>query len=562
MKRILVYSLVLVAAAVLATSCNCYRRMANHASTIEASSSPKLLTLKGDQVPVQITVSFPAKFFDPQAVLKITPVLVFEGGEIAGTPKMVQGEKVNDNFTVISHRNGGSYTQDVVFPYDERANVSTLVLRIESKCTQACAKRFHEYLPLVGAKGDIAIARGISLLQNSVRGIDMAVMPDNFKRVTTLTQEAELMYLVAQSNVRRAELTKEQVKLFEDFVKENQNRERTELGNIYAKGYASPEGPVALNDRLSRQRSESGKAAISRQLRGVEVGYDVAAYGEDWDGFKTLVENSSIQDKALILQVLSQFSDPVTRDREIHNLSAVYNELKREVLPQLRRTVLTANADVTGKSDAELRAAQMGELNLEELLYTATLVPDLADKAKYYAFAAEKFNDARAYNNLGVELKNLGKYAEAQAAFNRAASLTSAPEISNNLGALALTEGKTAEAKRYLSSLSLPEARINRGLLALQEGDYAAARQNLTGYDLALAEVLGGNLSQAKAALSADQTAAGDYLRGVIAAREGDARAAIANAKAAIAKDASYRDKIKNDIEFVSLFDLPEFKAL
>ncbi len=560
MKRILAFSMVLAAVAMLATSCNCYRKMAKKADRIEATSSPKLLTLKGNQVPVEITVTFPPRYFDAQAVLRITPVLVFDGGEIAGTPKFVQGERVKDNFTVISSQNGGSYTQSVVFPWDERASVSTLVLRVEAKCNAACAERFNDYLPLAG--GDIAIARGVSLLQNSVRGIDMAIMPDNFKRVTTLTQDAELLYQISQSNVRRTELTKEQVKLFEAFVKENQNKERTELTTIYSKGYASPDGPVDLNDRLSRQRGDAGKAAISKQLKNVNVPYDVAAYGEDWDGFKKLVEASDIKDKALILQVLQMYDNPVRRDQEIHNLSSVFNVLAKEVLPKLRRTVLTANADVTGKSDAEIKAADMSALNLEELLYSATLQSANDAKAKIYSYAADKFNDVRAYNNLGVVLTNSGKLAEAAQAFAKAASLASAPEISNNLGALALAEGKTADAKRYLSSLSLPQSKTNLGLLALQEGDYAAAERNLKGYDLALAEVLSGDLNGAKAAISADQSAAADYLRGVIAARQGDSRGAIANLKAAIAKDSSYRAKVKKDIEFVALFADAEFQAL
>ncbi len=560
MKRIAVFSMVLAAVAVLATSCNCYNKMSKKAGQIEATSSPKVLALQANKVPVDITVSFPAKFFDPNAVIEITPVLVFDGGEIAGTPKFLQGERVKDNFTVISYREGGSYTQHVEFPYDSRANLSTLVLRVSAKCMDNCSKKFSEYLPL-GA-GDIAIARGISLLQNDVRGLDMAIMPDNFKRVTTLSQEAEIMYQIAQSNVRRTELTKEQVKLFEDFVKENQNKERTELGSIYSKGYASPDGPVALNDRLSRQRSEAGKSAMSKELKGVNVPYDVAAYGEDWDGFKKLVEGSDLKDKALILQVLEMYNDPVTRDREIHNLSSVFSVLAKDILPKLRRTVLTASADVTGKSDAEIKAAELSSLSLEELLYGATLQSSDDAKARIYGFAAEKFNDARAYNNLGAALTRQGKFQQAAQALAKAASLSSAPQISNNLGALALTQGQTAEAKKFLSSLSLPEAKANLGLVALQEGDYAAAEKNLTGYDRALANVLGGNLAGAKSALTGDQSAAADYLRGVIASREGDKSGALANLKSAIAKDSNLRAKAKGDIEFAALFGTAEFQAL
>ncbi len=562
MKRIICLTIVLASAVAFLSGCGCYKKMVKKSAAIEASCVPQVLSLRGSSVDATITVNFPAKFFDKEAVIKVTPVLVFQGGEIQGTSKYLQGEKVHDNYTVIPWKTGGSYTQAVSFPYDPRANISTLVLNVEVKCPEGC-KKVREYTDMGIAP---VIARGISTLQANGSDADyLSIMPDNFKRVTTNTQEAQIMFEIQRSNVRSGQLTTDQIKMFEEFVKANSNAKDVTLGNVYSKGYASPDGPVNLNDKLAKERSESAKKAVSKQLKGVDVKYDVAAYGEDWDGFKALVEQSDIADKGLILQVLQMYDNPVKRDQEIKNMSAVFDVLAKEILPQLRRTKLVASADVKGLTDAQIADAaknNVSSLNLEQLLYAATLTQDNNQKASLYSYAADKYNDARAYNNLGVVLLQQQKTAEAQKALSKAASLSSAPEISNNLGALAIAQGDVAAAKRYLSSLNTPQAQANKGLIALSEGNYGAATQSLKGYDLALAQVLNGNLPAAKTALTGQTSADADYLRAVIAMREGDSKNAIANLKSSIAKDPAMKAKAAADIEFAKLFGAPEFKAL
>ncbi len=560
MKKLLSLSLVLSVAALL-SGCGCYKKMSKNSDQIQAKCNPEVLYLKGNNVTADLTVTFPPKYFDDMAVLKITPVLVFQNGEITGTPKFVQGEKVKDNFTVISWKDGGSYTQTLNFPYDERAKISTLVLRIEAKCNDNCHEKYNDYLPLNPERGDVAVARGISTLQNNARETDyLALMADNYKRIRTTTKEAQIMYEISRSNVRPAELTKDQVKLFESFVKENSGL------TVYSKGYASPDGPVDLNDKLSKERGQSAKDAVSKNLKGVNANYDVAAYGEDWDGFKALVEQSNIKDKALILQVLQMYDNPVKRDQEIKNMSEVFDVLAKDILPQLRRSKLEATVDIKGLSDADLLKAAKGSdistLTIEELLYAATLTQDDAEKIKIYTYAGDKFNDARAYNNLAVSLTRMGQYADAKKYLQKAAALKSSPEINNNLGVVALAQGNVAEAKKYLSSLNTPEAQANMGLVNLAEGNYAAAQKTLKGYDLALAEVLNGNLAAASAVLTGDTSAEGDYLRAVIASRQGNSAGVIANLKSAIAKKPALRQQAQNDIEFVKYFDNAEFRAL
>ncbi len=556
MKRFLKVSLLLTAMTVTLAGCGCYNKMAKKISEVKMSATPEMLILKGNKVTADIKVEFPGRFMNKNAIVRVTPVLVFKGGEIAGTPKFLQGQAVKDNYQVLSTKNGGSYSQTVVFPYDSRAAISTLELRFDVKC---CATAdFMTFASVPVAQG---ISNVLGLLNESNNA---SIMPDNFKRVTTIQQDADIMYLINSAVVRPKALDDSQIKLLEEFVRENQNKDRVSLGNIQAKGYASPDGPVDFNDKLSKNRSNTGKDAISKQLKDVNVGYDVAAYGEDWEGFKILVEASDIPDKDLILQVLSLYSSPVQRDQEIKNMSSVFEVLKKEILPQLRRTQLVASADIQGKTDAELRSAvkeNINSLNVEELLFSATLFEDNATKATIYKKAADKFKDARAYNNLGVVLISEGDFRQAKSALQQAAKLSNDPAISNNLGLVALAEGNIEEAKKYLQPLNTADANANKALVQVLEGNTNAAA-GLQGYNLAVAELANGNVARAKAALGNVATADADYVRAIIAMREGDTNAALRNLKSAVSKDKDLAARAKNDIEFAKLFSNSEFQAL
>ena len=403
MKRF-VKSFMFMSLVVLLTGCNCYKKMAKNVDRLTITATPSVLTLKGNNVVTDIKVDFPAKYFNRKAVLKVTPVLVFEGGEIAGTPKFIQGEKVKDNYTVIPYKTGGTYTQNISIPYDKRAKICTLELRVESKCTKNCGKKRKEFQDFAA----IPVAEGVSTVQLLANNAAyLAIMPDNFKRVTTISQNADIMYQINRSNVRPGELTKEQVKMFEDFVREYSDKDRATLGSVYAKGYASPDGPVKFNDELSKKRSETGQAAISKALKDVDAKYDIAAYGEDWEGFKELVAASDIKDKDLILQVLAMNDNPVKRDEEIKNMSSVFEVLAKEILPQLRRTKLVADVDIEGRTDAEILEAAnktIDVLSEEEMLYAATLTEDAALQLKADQAAAAKYTSVRGYNTAGVVL--------------------------------------------------------------------------------------------------------------------------------------------------------------
>ncbi len=530
--------------AVLFASCNCYNRLSRKAHNIEVTATPQVLVVKGGNITTDVTVTFPADYVRKNTVIRVTPVLEFEKGTLEGVAKFVQGEGVADNYTVIGE-NGGSYTQTVEFPYTPDADISTLKLYFCIVC--GCET---EFLPLT----TVTVAQGVS---NIVRNADwtsfMELMPDNFKRVEMLTEEADLMYLINSSQVRNVALSAEQVKLFEQFVKDAEANEDMTLAGVQARGYASPDGPQKFNDELSSARSHSAKTAVGKQLKGVNI--EATPYGEDWDGFKKLVEASNIEDKNLILSVLNMYSSPVQREEQIKNMSQVYSELKKDVLPKLRRAQLVANADIKGKTDAELISAvanNVNSLNVEEMLFAAKLV-DNNDAVRVYEAAANKYNDVRAVNNKGVVLARMGQYAKATEAFNAAAKMSSAPQISNNLGVMALLQGDAAEANRYVASLSGSSAKANQGLVALVEGDYATAARNLNGYNLAVAELANGNVSAAKAALGTTDTAQADYVRGIIAMREGNHTQALSSLNSAFAKEPSLKERAKTDIEFLAI---------
>ena len=583
MKRFVTVSLVLSMVATMLVGCGeCYEKMQKKQDQIQVTCTPEVLTLKGSTVEADLTVSFPEMFFNEETILKITPVFVYGTEEIACAPKYLQGEDVVGNYTAISRFEGGSYTQHISFPFN-KAVVGTLELRIEAKCFDEC-KETPDFAPWA----TIAAAKGISAVQSLAQGVgaasavsqnapaveevevvdgkvatanngNYAVSEANFERSSVKSAEAEIKYLINSSNVRKNQLTAEQISLFKEFVAANSVAERTTLGNVYASGYASPDGPEKFNNKLSEQRSKTGAKAIKKQLKGVEgLNYEIASYGEDWDGFKTLVENSDIEDKDLILNVLQMYSSPVERDQEIQNMSAVFKVLAEEILPQLRRTRFAVEATYAGLTDEEiLAAAKKGCdcLDVEHLLHAATLTNNVAEKVAIYELAANKYGDARAYNNLGVYKAVSGDLAGAKAAFEKAEA---EPAVAGNLAAVSLAMGDLETAKKYLAGADAEAVKATEGALALAEGNYQEAKTKLTGYNLAIAELCDNDIEAAKAAIANVKGAEADYVRAIIANREGDADKAAAYLKSAVAAKPELKAQAQNDIEFYELLQTVE----
>ena len=575
MKKFMQLSVVLVAATLALSSCNCFKKMAKYRDEINLTVTPEILALNNGVVAADINVTFPEAYFNKKAVVKVTPVIVFEGGEVAGAPKILQGSKVDDNYTVIDKKNGGVYTQHVEFPYDPRMDECALQLRAEIKCPRGKCKEFtlvnlntgavptkEQAAVLAGndaaAKQAIerefglVVAYGLNTLQKDLKYGDlMDQMANNYKRVTTVVDKTDLLYAINSSVVTKKNQKNANLGDFKENVDKNLQNDRA-TQNIAVKGYASPDGPEKFNDKLSKARSESSHKVVAKLLKESGLDIDAAAYGEDWDGFKELVEKSNIKDKNLILQVLSLYNSPAQREAEIKNMSSVFNELKSDILPELRRSQIVNSTDIQGKTDAEIMAAYRNgdELTVEEYLYAADKLANGAnEQVSILAAAAKKYNDARVYNNLGVAQTKAGQKASALQSFEKAAKLDSSKELNKNLLLSNLANGRTAEAKKYAQSADA-EA---KAAMAAAQGDYKAAANTLEGYNAAVASVMNNDLAAAKKAIAKDNSADADYLRAVIAAKEGDLNTANAQLKSAVAKNPALAEKAAKDVNLKAL---------
>lgn len=556
MKKLLSVSIALVAVAVTVTSCNCFKAMMKKtANGVKVTCAPEVLTLKGDNAVGTITVQIPAKAFHAQGVLKVTPVLIYQGGETAGEPMFLQGDKVSDNYKVISYKQGGSYTQEVAIPFKPEMRMANLVLRVEAKCLKGGnkIKNFTQY------PTDIFVANGVSSLQELADNYaKVAIAADAFQRTTQINQSAKIMFEINKANVRTAQLNSTEVNALEQFIKNNSDDAKKTVGEIYTQAYASPDGPLELNDKLSKERGETTQKAVADKFKKGKVSdkFDVNAMGEDWEGFKELVQASNIADKELILQVLSMYQDPQVRDREIKNMSAAFQVLAEKILPELRRSKMNVNVVVNGLTDDELKAAVAGDINtlkVEEMLFAATLYTDNATKAKIYKACADKYNDFRAWNNLGVVYAWEGNYADAKANFKKASDLNNSnPQVINNLGVVALADGKKVEAAKFFAASTAPEAKYNKGLVELANGNYAQAAKSLDGFNKALALFLNGDVATAKSELAKiNNNWRADYLKAVIAAREGDAKGLVSNLKSAIKLNNAVKAMAETEVNFL-----------
>lgn len=574
MKKLMKLSMVLAVAALAFTSCNCFKKMAKNRDDVQLTVAPEILTLNNGIVAADINVTFPVKYFNAKAVVKVTPVIVFEGGEVAGTANFYQGSKVDDNYTVVDKKNGGNVTMHVEFPYDPRMDECALQLRAEIKCPGGKCKEFtlvnlntgaiptkEEAAVLAGNDAAAAalakefgltVAYGLNTLQKDIKYGDlMEQMDNNFKRITTVVDKTDLLYTINSSVVTKKHEKAANLGAFKENVDKNLTNDRA-TQNIAVKGYASPDGPEKFNDKLSKARSESGHKVIAKLLKDSGLDIDAAAYGEDWDGFKELVEKSNIKDKNLILQVLSLYNSPAERESEIKNMSAVFNELKEEILPELRRSQIVNTTDLQGKTDAEIMAAYRngGELTVEEYLFAAQELTDCPkEQVAILTAASKKYNDARVYNNLGVAQTKVGDKAAALKSFEKAAKMDSSKELNKNLLLANLANNNTAEAKKYAAAADAQA----KAAMAAAEGDYKTAARNLEGYNAAIALVQSNDLAGAKKAIAKDNSADADYLRAVIAVKEGDMKSAEAQLKSATSKNPELAKKAAKDVNLKAL---------
>ena len=561
-SRLLTFMLVL-GVAVLATSCSSKLKPLTQ-NNFNVTPSP--LETVGNQIPVTVNGTFPEKWFNKNAIVTITPVLKYGNGqEIAGTPYSFQGSSISGNRVTINQDRGGNFTMNSTFPFEDAMRSSELYLRFDGRI-----KNKRSNLPdLKVADGTIAT----SALAN-VATTTPSVAPDGFQRIIQDAQEANVMFVIEQANLRQSELNKQDMSVWKQRVEEAFNDPNQNV-NVEVSAYASPDGGLSLNERLAAQRERNTSQYLESELSRRNIDTDVFAHytAQDWEGFRQLVESSNLQDKELILRVLEMYPDSETREREIKNISYVFEDIADTILPQLRRSRIIANIEIIGKSDDEIMTAWQNapkELTVDELLYASTLSDDESVKESIYQYVTANFtNDYRGWNNIGTMYFKQGDYAKAEQAFNRASQVApNAPEVNMNKALLAIIDNDMTTANELMGRSAgadgLDEA---MGLLNLLQGNYnqaVGAYGNSATNNAGLAHILVTDYNRAKQTLEDIETpdATTAYLLAVIASRTNNFNDVVSNLRTAIGRDRAIATQALNDLEFAKYRTNDQFMSV
>ncbi len=523
---------------------------------------PNPLEVKGGEVNYTVTGTFPSKTFVKKVVAVATPELRWEGGSVKGEPVTLQGEKVQGNGKVIEWKEGGSFTYNGNFKYQPEMAKSELYVTFEA----TKKGKPIEIEPVKIADGVLSTAE---LYAETAKGANTAGSKDAFQRIIDEQEKADIMFIIQQANIRSSETGKSEVKKLVQYLKDyTADTKNYAVNNVAISAYASPDGGVKLNDKLASQRESNAVKYAKNEIKKAksDAAIESEYTAQDWEGFKEKVQKSNLQDKDLILRVLSMYDDPEKREAEIKNLSTVYKDLAADILPQLRRARLILNYQIIGRSDEEIMEAYKTDasvLSVEELLYAATLTEDKAQKKAIYTTATKNYpNDYRAFNNLGeIAFKDLD-LATAETNFKKALSLKAdAPEVNTNMGLLCLAQNKPAEAQTYFAKGGQStENNEALGNMYIAQGQYERALSALKGSNTnaeALAMIMTKDYAGAKRVLAAVKNADANtaYLAAVAAARTNDAAAVAQNLKKAVSLDSSLKAKAQKDLEFAKFQD-------
>ena len=523
--------------------------------------TPVPLETQGGEIPASVSASFPAKYMKTKAVITVTPELRYADGKVArGEGATFQGEKVMGNDRTVSYKVGGRYSMKTNFKYAPGMEKSDMYLSFD-------AKLGNKKVDMPAVKVAYGVVATSELYRQTLLNGGACIAPDSFQRVREKKQEANIMFLVNQANLRKSELKNNSVQEFVNMLKEiNADREGLNVRNVEVLAYASPEGGFDFNDKLASKRQDNSEQYVKKQLKETKVEAPVSARytAQDWEGFQKLVQVSNIQDKDVILRVLSMYKDPEERERQIRNMSAVFRELADGILPELRRSRLIINYETIGRSDEQIMEqykTDATKLSADELLYAASLQQDATDMEAIYKKAAELYDkDYRAYNNLAAIAFSNGDNAKAnqylQKAFNCNAK---APESNGILALMALRDGDIVKAESSLSK-AVDANGFNDvlGNINIAKGNYAQAEQNLENSisnSAALAQILNKNYAKAVATLHAikNRDAMTEYLTAIVNARQGNVSTASEALKLAISKDPSLAAYAANDLELVKV---------
>ncbi len=519
--------------------------------------TPNPLESQGGKVAATVNGTFPEKYMKKKAVVTVTPELRYANGQVAkGQSATFQGEKVMGNDQTISYKVGGRYTMKTSFDYVPEMQKSDMYLTFDARK----GKKVYNVPAVKVADGVIATSE---LYRRTLASENGVIAPDTFQRVNAKKQEANIKFLINQANIRKSELKNNSVKEFIEMLKKiNADREGFNIQNVEIQAYASPEGGVKFNDKLAGQRKNQSEKYVKNTLKQTKVDAALDAHytAQDWEGFQKLVAASNLQDKEVILRVLSMYEDPQEREQQIRNMSAGFQELANGILPELRRSRLIINYETIGRSDEQIKEQYKNDaskLSADELLYSATLDETPAKQEEIYKKTVETYpNDYRAYNNLAALALAKGDKQAAQQYAAKAAQLGSdTPEAQANLGLISLINGNVQDAERAISKGANSEnVKAALGALNIAKGNYAQAESDFgktASNTAALAQILNKNYAAAAKTLDKveNPNAMTDYLHAIAAARRGNKFAAASYLKEALQKDASLKEYADNDLE-------------
>lgn len=570
MKRTFGLVAVIVLAGLVFVSCSSLKKMEKRANEVTYVVTPETLVAKGGMVDLKIDVTFPENYFNKKVTIEATPVLRFKGGEKAYEMKAIQGEKVRGNNEVIPYETGKTVSYTSQIPYEDAMRLSDLEIDI----TGFKGELSRKFEPRKIGNGVIATE---TLVVNEPA---TSIGKDQFQKIIKQQEEAAIYYLINSANIRSKEMTSEEMTKLQTYIKETASKENMKLNGVDVKSYASPDGAYDWNEKLANKRESSSFAFLKKQMKkdNVEQYKDDEFFkkyivAEDWEGFQKAMTESNIQDKELILRVLEMYSDPEVREREIKNIASAFTVVADQILPKLRRSLFVVNAELIGKSDDELKTlakSNPAELNVEELLYSATLFDNAGDKLAIYQACINQYpNDWRGYNDAGMILLGMGNISEAKSNFEKANSLSpNNKTVQNNLGAVALKEGNVQQAEVLFGAATGVgnEVDYNKGIIAIMKGDYTNA-VNYFGscncVNAALANVLAGNNNEALKKLNAGKVSGMSYyLKAVIGARTNDDAMVLDNLRKACAEDVALKELAATDMEFAKYFENNDFTSI
>lgn len=533
----------------------------------QVTVNPSPLAVVGNLIEADVMGTFPVKKFSKKAVLTITPVLKYNGTEVVGKSVTYVGEKAKENGTVVSYKEGGNFSLKASFEYVPEMAKCELALRFT-------AKNGNKTVTIP----DMKVADGLVATAKLANAEDVKpqVTADKFQRIIQEVQEADIKFLIQQTALRNSELKTQEMKDLHAAIKDADTTANKAINKIEVAGYASPDGEEDLNAKLANVRQEKAQKYLAKQLKKAKVDAAIESNvtAEDWAGFQAAMEASNIQDKELVLRVLSMYSDPEEREAQIKNLSAVFKTIANEVLPELRRSRLILTTDLIGKSDEEIAALAANDpaaLNVEELLYAATLTNKPAEKLDIYKKAVAQYgNDYRSHNNLGMVYFAQGNIAEAARCYAKALQLEpNNPDVNYNAGLAAMAQNDLAKAEEHLGKAAGTQGDLNAamGTLYTMKGDYAAAKNaygNNASNNAAVQQILNEDYAAALQTLNKVEkpNATTAYLKAVVNARQNNRNDVYANLKVAFDRDANLKAKAQNDIEFAKYQSEAEFQAL